>query len=148
MFGSLISNNHQGLDCLHISDDALRTAAVFLVLIHCRFVIGILCMISDMFPLVILVLSYGITVESSCPRYPNATCAGPFRIRPSQKQIQYSWQTCSAGQWKVMSDCVTDCLNDHCCRAFGLENGVCVTAYFQTEAYHFVKEVMKINKIK
>ena len=69
---------------------------------------------------------------------PAASCLGPFVMRRSLGTPG----TCTGPQDEaLMATCLSSCATDLCCRAAGLDSGVCVTSNIHTHALDFVKEV-------
>ena len=83
-----------------------------------------------------------ICFKSTCylpPRLPQkpSQCSGPFYIIRTTS----SRHVCRSVDSLLLTDCMRECMHEHCCRAGGVQGGSCVITHWEDTSLHFVKKV-------
>jgi hypothetical protein len=75
-----------------------------------------------------------------CRWGPMHGCRGPYVIRPARHTSGAYGDTCSVEREAAMITCLHQCVDDICCRAFGLDpaSGACVVDVSGSETMNFV----------
>ena len=90
--------------------------------------------VNELFLLVILI-SLETTVcmsQQYCLWANPAVCYGPFVIEQTST-------VCNSEDSVLLTDCITACMKDKCCRAGSIQNGKCLTYFFiPSQTHHFI----------